>query len=170
MAEQTTTPFQIIYTRFLSKITDDMYMEWTEEDTHKDIQNILLTAITKFEFPKFKLMDYAITTFDENDLVISEGFYNCVLKPDEIELLADLMFIEWINRQIGTIEVTRMKYASSDFKFTSQANHLGTLLKMKASFTATNMHAQKLYNRRKFDIDGTVKPNLAGFGGGRYVN
>lgn len=171
MAEITTTPFQVIYDRFLSKITDDMYMEWTEEDTQKDIQNILLSAIPKFEFPRFKLYDYDpnLVITNELDVVISTGVYNCVLSQEEIEILSDLMFIGWIGRQIGTVEVTRMKYASSDFKFTSQANHLGTLLKMKKEFGTTSAHAQKLYNRRKTE-DGYIKPNFAGLGGGRYVN
>lgn len=172
MAETiTTTPFLTIYNRFMSKITDDMYMEWTEEDTHKDIQNILLSAIPKFEFPRFKLYDYdsELEILNEALEVVSIGVYNCVLSQEEIEILADLMFINWISRQIGTVEVTRMKYASSDFKFTSQANHLGTLLKMKKEFGLTSAHAQKLYNRRK-TIDGYIKPNFAGLGGGRYVN
>lgn len=29
------TPFEEIYDRFFGKITDDMYMEWTQEDTEK---------------------------------------------------------------------------------------------------------------------------------------
>ena len=37
------------------QITDDMYMEWTEEDTKKDLLNILLDAIPGFEFPRFPL-------------------------------------------------------------------------------------------------------------------
>ena len=163
----TTTPFQIIYTRFLSKITDDMYLEWTQEDTYNDLKNILLTAIPKFEFPKFRLYDYDSETdvTDALEAVVSQGLFNSKLKEDEIEILASLMFIEWINRQMATIEVTRMKYSSSDFKFTSQASHLNALLKMKLEFGAENRHSQKLYNRRK-TVDGYVKTNYSGFGGG----
>ena len=29
------TPFQTIYDAFLSCITDDMYMEWSEEETYE---------------------------------------------------------------------------------------------------------------------------------------
>jgi len=32
------TPFSEVYDSFLSKITDDMYMELTEEDTFKILQ------------------------------------------------------------------------------------------------------------------------------------
>ena len=36
------TSFQEIYNRFLGKITDDMYMEWTFEDTIADLKNIYI--------------------------------------------------------------------------------------------------------------------------------
>ena len=54
------TSFDKIYDRFFGKITDDQYLEWTEEDTRKDIKNILLDAIPGFEFPRFPLYDYDI--------------------------------------------------------------------------------------------------------------
>ena len=160
------TPFQAIYNRFISKITDDMYMEWTAEDTRADLINMLLAAIPKFAFPKFKLYDYDSEkdVTDESGNVVSKGLFNFILTEEELGIFADLMFIEWVKRQIGTVDVTRMKYASSDFKFTSQANHLDKLLKMKAEFEATNKRAQSLYNRRKIE-NGYIKPNFAGFGG-----
>lgn len=162
-----TTPFQTLYNRFFSRVTDDMYMEWTEEDTRKDIKNILLNSIPRFEFPKFKLYDYdpdkAITDAEGNAL--SEGQFNFKLVEDEILIFVDLMIIEWISRQLITVDNTRMKFASSDFKFTSQANHMDKLLKMKKEYETVNKHTQKLYNRRKIDDNGYIKPNFAGLGG-----
>ena len=35
------TPFTAVYNRFLGKITDDMYLELTPEDTIKDLRNLL---------------------------------------------------------------------------------------------------------------------------------
>ena len=49
------TPFSNVYTSFLSKITDDMYMELTSEDTYKILRQLLISAIPKFEFPKCSL-------------------------------------------------------------------------------------------------------------------
>jgi hypothetical protein len=46
------TMFTKVYNRFLSKITDDMYIELTPEDTVKDLQNLLIDAIPNFEFPR----------------------------------------------------------------------------------------------------------------------
>lgn len=46
------TLFSAVYNRFLGKITDDLYLELTPEDTIKDLQNLLIDAIPGFEFPR----------------------------------------------------------------------------------------------------------------------
>ena len=62
MEQKTGTKFSTIYNRFLEKITDDMYMELTPQDTIKDLQKLLLDAIPGFEFPRKCLTDYTIET------------------------------------------------------------------------------------------------------------
>ena len=52
------TLFATVYNRFLNKITDDMYLELTPEDTIKDLQNLIIDAIPGFEFPRQDLYDY----------------------------------------------------------------------------------------------------------------
>jgi hypothetical protein len=54
------TLFATVYNRFLGKITDDMYLELTPEDTVKDLQNLLVDAIPGFEFPRKDLYNYTI--------------------------------------------------------------------------------------------------------------
>ena len=61
MAEGNISYFSEVYNCFLSKITDDMYMEMTPADTLKDLQRLLITAIPGFEFPRVCL-DYNILT------------------------------------------------------------------------------------------------------------
>lgn len=51
MAEEKPTSFQDMYDFFLAGITDDMYMEMTEEDTEEVLQELLVAAINSFEFP-----------------------------------------------------------------------------------------------------------------------
>ena len=65
------TKFATIYNRFLGKITDDMYLELTPADTIKDLQNLLIDAISGFEFPRVNLVDYTIlvTEINENELM-----------------------------------------------------------------------------------------------------
>jgi len=132
------TPFTQVYNRFLGKITDDMYMELTPEDTMRDLRNLLIDAIPGFEFPRKNLMDYSIEEA-ENVLEDTSSFAE-ELSSEEINILAILMMISWTQRQITSIENTRMKFSSSDFKFTSQANHLGKLLTLLAENQRQSHH------------------------------
>lgn len=153
------TPFSVIINKFLGKITDDMYLELTPEDTMRDAKQILLDAIPYFEFPRFPLYN-----FDEE-----KETYNINLTDEEINILALLMKTAWLERQINSVEVTRMKYSSSDFKFTSQANHLSKLLSLKSENVREATHAQRLYKRRRFsDVCGNVESNWAVFNSGVY--
>ena len=47
-----------------------------------------------------------------------------------------------------------MKYSGSDFKFTSQANHLAKLLSLLKEAQREAHHMQRLYKRRKLDENG----------------
>jgi len=46
------TRFTAVYNCFLGKITDDLYIELTPEDTLRDLQALLLNCIPEFEFPR----------------------------------------------------------------------------------------------------------------------
>ena len=60
-----------------------------------------------------------------------------------------------------SIENTRMKFSGSDFKFTSQANHMQKLLAIKKDYEREGFHLQRLYKRRKIDNKGKVISTLA---------
>jgi hypothetical protein len=151
------TPFTQVYNRFLGKITDDMYMELTPEDTVRDLRNLLIDAIPGFEFPRKNLLDYTI--IDAENALEEESSFAADLSSEEINILAILMMIGWTQRQVTSIENTRMKYSSSDFKFTSQANHLSKLLTLLTETQRQSHHMQRLYKRRRTDKDGTYESN-----------
>lgn len=167
----TITPFSIIYDSFLSKITDDMYMELTELDTFSMLQELLLSAIPKFEFPRVDLNNYELLNIEdqityqgiesENQLVsgviYSSGYFNCPLNIEEINILSTYMIVEWLGQQLASIENVRLKYSGSDFKFTSQANHLQKVLVLKKDYEREGFHLQRLYKRRKRDSNGIFK-------------
>ena len=170
------TQFAEVYKRFLGKITDDMYIELTPEDTLKDLQNLLIEAIPGFEFPRKDLSNFVITTKEvsqeeleelgdmgfvvvETETIIDDSHFLVDLDSEEIDILATLMKINWVQRQVTSIENTRMKYSGSDFKFTSQANHLSKLLSLLSEVQRQSHHAQRLYKRRKKDEAGLYKSN-----------
>ena len=169
------TMFTVVYDRFLGKITDDMYMELTPMDTIRDLQNLLIDAIPGFEFPRKNISDYtfkvvqidkeAVTQEDfillesDSTVTVERSSFNVELSNEEINILAILMLNAWLQRQITSIEVTRMKYSGTDFKMTSQANHLAKLLNLLAETQRQSHHMQRLYKRRKTDKDGNISSN-----------
>jgi hypothetical protein len=177
------TQFSAVYNRFLGQITDDLYLELTPEDTLKDLQNLLINAIPGFEFPRKDLYDYTIevrevaepdvtpddfilgtvwgdlqNTLEAPNVLVDKSRFNVELTAEEINILALLMKQGWVQRQVTSIENTRMKYSGSDFKMTSQANHLAKLLTLLTESRRDSFHMQRLYKRRK-PADGGYKSN-----------
>lgn len=133
------TQFSAVYNRFLGQITDDLYLELTPEDTLRDLQNLLLNALPGFEFPRVNLYDYTIEVKQvyENELgeedfvlgvvwqdleneedlntipkvLVDKSRFNIELSTEEINILALLMKQGWVQRQVSSIENTRMKYS-----------------------------------------------------------
>ena len=181
------TKFAQVYNRFLGKITDDMYMELTPEDTMRDLQHLLIDAIPGFEFPRKRLDNYTIqmsiieeneateddfivgVTWDElseeidliPEVIVDRSSFATELTSEEINILAILMMNGWLQRQITSIENIRMKYSGTDFKMTSQANHLSKLLSLLSECQRQSLHMQRLYKRRKTDEDGNIRSNWA---------
>lgn len=151
------TPFSKVYSSFLSKITDDMYLELTQQDTYKILKDLLTSALLKFQFPRqdlsFQLFKIYQEGTAEEDLKQEWGFIN-ILTEEEINIIATYMIVQWISQQLASIQITRMKYSGSDFKFTSQANHMAKLLAMKKDYEREGFHLQRLYSRRKKDKNG----------------
>lgn len=180
------TKFTEIYNRFLGKITDDMYVELTPQDTIRDLRNLLIDAIPGFEFPRHNLYDYSIKSeikfedeVDKDDFIIGilwdempedsinetprveieQSSFTAELTSEEINILAILMMCAWVQRQVTSIENTRMKYSGTDFKMTSQANHLSKLLALLNECNRQSLHMQRLYKRRKIIDNGEYRSN-----------
>ena len=83
------------------------------------------------------------------------GTFNVSLTEEEINILSMYMVVEWLGQQLASTENTRMKYSGSDFKFTSQANHMSKIKVLMDKYTAEGFHLQRLYKRRKI-VDGKV--------------
>lgn len=87
------------------------------------------------------------------------SYFNADLDDEEINILALIMVEAWVERQLASVEVTRMKYSGTDFKFTSQANHMSKLLSLRTEVRRQAFHMQRLYKRRKTDENGYIKSN-----------
>ena len=105
------TPFSKVYDAFLSRILEDEWQNWLIEEAQQDWFQIMSNAITWFKFPRVSL------EFDENGFVDD-------LSNEEIQIIADFMKCEWLNRCIMTWENVKPMYEERDF---SQANLLDKL-------------------------------------------
>lgn len=142
------TSFDEMEDFFLAGITDDMYLELTEEDTAAILDEILIAALPSFEFPKQANL---------LDLNIEEREFSVDLTKEEMMIIRQYMIAEWIGYQLATIENIRQKYSSSDFSFTSQASHIKQLIAMKQEYESRGFHLQRLYCRREIDDEGRIK-------------
>lgn len=168
------TSFATIYDSFLARVTSDMYMELTELDTFEMLQELLINAIPRFEFPRFDIFDYEegyLTGIGKYKGVESDnkevpatawvgGSFNSTLDKEEINILSLYMVVEWLGQQLASTENTRLKYSGSDFKFTSQANHMAKIKLLIDSYKQDGFHLQRLYKRRKRSDKGEILSTL----------
>ena len=141
------TTFKEIYDSFLGKITDDMFLELTQEDTEKMSFELFEKALHFFEFPRVDIYDYNVELEE----------YNITLSREEINIISTYMVVCWLGQQLASVENVRMKYSGSDFKFTSQANHMAKIQAMRKEYEREGFHLQRLYKRRKADEKGIMK-------------
>lgn len=145
------TPYSEIYGAFLARIEED---EWLREEdlevVDADMLEILKMAMFDFRFPRVVLeLDGANSAFTN------------VLTNAEIQVLATLMKLHWLRRQVNTWRVIKQQYSTKDFEFSSQANHLDKLLK---SLESAERETRKVFDTYDRSRGGSPYPfrNLAG--------
>lgn len=111
------TSYQLIYDRFINKITDYHLLQLQEEEILEICKKYLRSAITKF-------------TECKQDLSIRNDNFHCFnisLTEIEQEILANLMIVEWLSPKIYNITVLKQFIGDNEYKGFSQANHLKEL-------------------------------------------
>ena len=127
------TPYQDIYDAFLARILEDEWDReaWDQADIEADWKQLLDMAIPWFKFPR--------TPLERNN----EGFIND-LSNEEIQILANYMKAEWLNRTIMTWENVKPLYVERDF---SQANLIDKLTALLNQTRATAKEMESNYYR-----------------------
>lgn len=127
------TPFETVYDAFLAKILEDEWVNWSLEEIMTDLKSILEGAIPWFKFPRKSL--------DRNE----EGFLE-QLDNEEIQILAQYMKCEWLNRTILTWENVKPLYEERDF---SQANLLDKFNQMLETEKYNATKLERIYYRSR---------------------
>ena len=138
-----TTPYTAIYTSFLDKISDQYLASMVDEDLKTLLLKYLNNAVPKFHKCKNDLSQRT----DEND-----GFVDN-LTVEEIEILANLMVVEWLRPHVNNLELLKQALTPKDFKLTSQANHLKELqtLRRDAQAEISRLLVDYSYNNNSLD-------------------
>lgn len=136
-----------VYDAFFSKMLEDEWLNWTEDEIEQDLRSLLDAAIPYFKFPRVSL---EIDEFGD--------FTDSNISNEEIQILATYMKCEWLNRTILTWENVKPLYVERDF---SQANLLDKLKALLEREEYKALRLERIYYRsiksKPFDYT-----NLAG--------
>lgn len=158
------TSLDKIYDDFLSRITEDMYMEITPEQTRGMLFKLLKQAIPWFEFPKQSLdfvdSDGTVQIITSDIQPEYDVFIEGDLTIEEIGIIGTYMVAAWLGQQLANIDLVRQHYTGADFKLTSQASHLQKVSKLKKDYEDQGFHLQRLYSRREKDENNKTKSTM----------
>ena len=131
------TSVQAVYDAFLTKMLEEEWLNWTDEENQQDWRALLDSAIPFFKFPRVSLEIV-------DDYFVDENFSNM-----EVQILATYMKCEWLNREILTWENVKPLYVERDF---SQANLLDKLKNLLEREEYKALKLERIYYR---SIKGT---------------
>ena len=127
------TSYDKVYDAFLARILEDEWENWLIEEAQSDWRQILEMAIPHFKFPRV-------------DLSRDDSGFSGDLGSEEIQIIANFMKCEWLNRCIMTWENVKPLYVERDF---SQANLLDKLQNMLESETTRAEKMESIYYRSR---------------------
>lgn len=114
------TPYSVFDNRFLNKITDDLLLTMTDENLEKTIDMYRNSASVRFkQCNKF---------ISQNDELRQ---YDSTFTDEEIEIVANLMVLEWLRQRINSIELLKQSMSTKDYKTFSNANLLDSLINLR---------------------------------------
>ena len=134
------TSYDKVYDAFHARILEDEWENWLIEEAEADWRQILEMALPHFKFPRV-------------DLSHDDKGFSGDLGYEEIQIIANFMKCEWLNRCIMTWENVKPLYVERDF---SQANLLDKLNAMLKNEQANAEKMESIYYRsrkgRPFDF------------------
>ena len=127
------TPYFKVYEAFLARILEDEWQDWLIEEAEADWRQILEAALPWFKFPRVSL------EHDENGFVDD-------LSNQEIQIIANYMKCEWLNRCLLTWENVKPLYQERDFSQANLIDKLGDAIKQER---ANALAMESIYYRSR---------------------
>lgn len=113
------TNYTEVYSVFQSQIND---MEFNSLSVVEELEKVYLIN----SIPKFRRCLQDLDDRDDENLI-----FNIDLTIDEMQILGNLMVVEYLSSQIISIKNIEQSMSNGDFRLTSQAEHLGRLLQLR---------------------------------------
>lgn len=132
------TEYEKVFKPFLRRIKDPIFGILTEELATDELISIMDAAILKFNYPKVDLKD--------KDDTLQQ--FNQDLGFDEIQILASLMVVEWLEPIINDVSLLKQTKTSPEYKSFSQANHITAIEKLHENMKKENKKTLIDYSKR----------------------
>ena len=107
------TSFSTVIERFLPTVTEYMLMDLDEQQRDEILTPFVLSAATQFN---------SICVRDLNDIDKELGQFNVDLSDEEMDILTDLMRVEWLKHKLYNSEIMRNGMSTKDYTVFSPAN------------------------------------------------
>ncbi len=108
------TPYEVIFNKFLSKISDYEYINLSENELYDELEDFLKSSIPKFTTAR-KLLSNRDETLKQ---------FNSDLDDYVVETLVTLMMVEYLSPKIYESSLLKQSLSSKDYAMYSQANHI----------------------------------------------
>lgn len=141
------TEYYDVYVRFLSKVEDEYLASLNEEEMHKTLYPLLLSAINSFA----RLAEHNLRKRDERGRVFYE-----TLSDDEIEVLAILMKPVWLERYINSSRKIEQQYFDAGIKTYSPNENLRNLTTLYQQYLADGRKALTEYTYKRVSVVGNL--------------
>jgi len=114
------TSYDVVDNSFLNKISDDYLASLTQQQI-----NDLMDKYRNSAIPKFK----QCTKLSDRDDNLRQ--FNMDLTDEEVEILANIMILEWLRPAIYHADKLKNSFSTKDYKLHSPANLLKELQELK---------------------------------------
>lgn len=141
------TEYYDIYIRFLSKVEDEYLASLDDEQMHRTLYPLLLSAINSFA----RISEHNLRHRDERGRVFFE-----TLSEDEIEVLAVLMKPVWLERYINSSRKIEQQYYDAGIKTYSPNENLRNLTTLYQQYLADGRKALTEYSYKRVSIVGNL--------------
>ncbi len=141
------TPYSVVYNAFFAKIKDSIFLIMEEDERDIELLSLLNQSIPLFLYPKVDL--------DDKDDIAKE--FAAKLTNAEVQILSEIMKLQWIGQKINDEDLLRQQFSDHDFKLTSQAAHLNSLIDLEEKTEKRIKKMQNNYakvNDREPDFSG----------------